>query len=119
MPKVTQGVRGRVWIGSSRDSRDSRPHHYYCLLLFVLQVLGEGPPPPPVASQVGGGRASRKGKRGLPPLPCPPPAPRQAPRSLTRALGHYSHQTLHRLQQLVLLALQETGVAAGSAQAAL
>lgn len=40
-------------------------------------------------------------------------------RWLTRALGHDAHQALHRLQQLALLALQETGVAAGGAQAAL
>lgn len=38
---------------------------------------------------------------------------------LTRALGHDAHQALHRLQQLALLALQEAGVAAGGAQAAL
>lgn len=60
----------------------------------------------------------QEGKQGLPPLCCPPPIP-GAPRSLTRALGHDAHQALHRLEQLVLLALQEAGVAASGAQGAL
>lgn len=60
----------------------------------------------------------QEGKQGLPPFCCPPPAPR-VPRSLTRALGYDAHQALHRLEQLVLLALQEAGVNAGGAQGAL
>lgn len=38
---------------------------------------------------------------------------------LTRALGQEMHQPLQKLQELALLALQETGVAAGRKQAAL
>ena len=47
------------------------------------------------------------------------PTSRTVRTPLTSALGHQAQQVLHRLQQLVLLELQEVGVAAGGTQAAL
>lgn len=111
---------GRVWIGLASPGT-------LVLTIFVSQVryLERGPAFPEWFL----GQASQEGKQGLPPLPSrplpsrpvpsPPPAPLWAPGSLTRALCHDAHQALHGLQQLALLALQEAGVAAGGAQAAL
>lgn len=64
------------------------------------------------------GRSEPGGEAGSPSPLLRPPA-QGARHLLTRSMGHDAHQALHRLEQLALLALQEAGIAAGGAQAAL
>lgn len=110
MPKVTQRIREKSGLVPVR----SVVTNIIVCCYFFHRWWERGAPSPWWLPGLG---MNWEGKQGMSP---PTPALLRAGRTpLTRVLGRHAHQALHGLQQLVLLVLQEAGVAAGGAQAAL